>query len=74
MGDPCFLPPESVADLTFRRFQKFRLSAGQSFRYRYGDKAGTGTASVDGRPEWTRIAVRRTPTVLTIEPADCGDR
>ncbi|MBO4230003.1 MAG: hypothetical protein J5938_06615 [Clostridia bacterium] len=68
------LPSESVADLTLRRFQKFRLSAGQSFRYRYGDKTGTGTASEDGRPEWTRIAVRRAPTVLTIEPAACGDR
>ena len=60
------LPKESVADLTFRRMQRFLLAPGEAFRYSYGDQTGCGVATADGRPEWSRIRITREPTVLTV--------
>lgn len=52
------LPESSVCDLLLRRVQNFRLGAGESFAWSFGENSGTAAADAEGHPEISRITVR----------------
>ena len=59
-------PTASVADVTMRRLQKFRLASGERFAWEYAGKSGECTADESGVPTVERLEVVREPRTLVL--------
>ena len=61
-----YLPVESVTDILLRRVKGFKLSAGEEFKWTFGDASGVSKADGAGRPSIDKLCVTQEPTILKL--------
>lgn len=64
------IPDEARADVSLRRLQKFRLTPGASYRWRFGKSGGVGQVDPQGLITVPDLKVTGKAVTLWVEPSD----
>jgi len=60
------IPKEASADVTLRRLQKFKIKAGEAFKWSYGSAKGEGKADAEGLVTVSGLKMTAEPVTLSV--------